>query len=128
MNRLTVSEILKIHEMICERTGGDAGVRDMGLLLSALEAPFSSFGGVDFYPTLEEKAARLGYSLISNHAFVDGNKRIGIFALIFFMKINGAPLSVTDSDIVSAALGTADGSVGYEELLGWVRAHGGEHA
>ena len=128
MNRLNVNEILKIHEMICERTGGDPGVRDMGLLLSALEAPFSSFGGEDFYPTLEEKAARLGYALISNHAFVDGNKRIGIFALMMFMKINGAPLALADSDIVFAALGTADGSLGYGDLLGWVRAHGGENA
>ena len=124
MNRLTIEEILRMHEIICERTGGDPGVRDRGLLESALESPFGSFGGADFYPTIEEKAARLGYALISNHAFVDGNKRIGIFALMLFLKINESPRALTDGDIISAALGTADGSMGYDELLGWVRAHG----
>ena len=128
MKTLTTSEILKIHEMICEKSGGDPGVRDTGLLESALASPFATFGGEDFYPTLPEKAARLGYSLISNHAFVDGNKRIGIFALMLFMKINGAPLSLTDGDIISAALGVADGSIDYSALLDWTLSHGGKNA
>ena len=128
MKNITLFEIMKIHEMICERSGGDPGIRDRGLLESALAAPNAAFGGEDFYPTLEEKAARLGYTLISNHAFVDGNKRIGIFALMMLMKINGAPLTLTDGDIVAAALGVADGSMGYSDLLEWTRAHGGENA
>ena len=128
MKRLNIDEVIKIHGLICERTGGDPGIRDRGLLESALESPFGSFGGKDFYPSLEEKAARLGYALISNHAFVDGNKRIGIFALMLLLKINGSPLTLTDGDIVSAALGTADGSMEYEELLAWVIAHGGKNA
>ena len=128
MKTINKDEILKIHEMICERTGGDPGVRDSGLLESALASPFAGFGGEDFYPGLDEKAARLGYSLISNHAFVDGNKRIGIFALMLFMKINGSPLALSDEDIVLAALGVADGSMDYSDLLAFVRAHGGANA
>ena len=123
MTRLQKETILRIHERICEKTGGDPGIRDLGLLESALESPFQAFGGCDLYPTLAEKGARLGYSLISNHAFVDGNKRIGILALILFLHINGAPLSLSDEDIITAALGVAAGRMDYPALLAWVHTH-----
>ena len=71
-------KVLLLHKLIAEETGGSIGVRDEALLESALENVFSGFGGQEFYPTKEEKGARLGYALISNHAFVDGNKRIGM--------------------------------------------------
>ena len=76
MIRFSKEKILLLHQIMAQATGGSVGVRDEGLLESALETAFSGFGGVDFYPSKEEKGARLGYSLISNHAFVDGNKRI----------------------------------------------------
>ena len=99
------------------------GVRDEGLLDSALEAAFAGIGDKEFYPTKEEKGARLGYTLISNHAFVDGNKRIGIYVMMSFLEMNGIRLVCTDDEIVHIGLSVADGSMSYEELLQWVIDH-----
>ena len=99
-------------------------MRDIGLLDSALEGIFQTFGGVEFYPTKEEKKrARLGYSLISNHAFVDGNKRIGMYIMLTFLEVNGIRLDCTNEDVVEAGLGVASGKMRYEELLAWVKSH-----
>ena len=81
MIKFSKEKVLLLHQIISEATGGSIGVRDEGLLESALESAYASFGGQDFYPTKEEKGARLGYALISNHAFVDGNKRIGVYVI-----------------------------------------------
>lgn len=75
-----------LHKLIAEETGGSIGVRDEALLESALEGAFADFCGKEFYPTKEEKGARLGYTLISNHAFVDGNKRIGMYVMLTFLN------------------------------------------
>ena len=99
------------------------GVRDEGLLESALDTAFSSFGGQEFYPTKEEKGARIGYSLISNHAFVDSNKRIGVYVMLTFLEVNGIRLDCTNEDVVHIGLSVADGSMDYEALLTWVREH-----
>ena len=99
------------------------GVRDEGLLESALESAFSGFGGQEFYPSKEEKGARLGYALISNHAFVDGNKRIGVYIMLTFLEVNGIKLKCSDEELVQIGLSVADGSMGYEQLLAWVREH-----
>ena len=123
MIRLKVDTICELHNRICALTGGDPNIRDLGLLESAIEAPFQSFDGIDLYPTIQEKGARLGYSLISNHPFVDGNKRIGILALLLFLKLNAHPLSVTNEDIVHASLGVAAGDMDYPALLNWVKTH-----
>ena len=123
MIRLTREKVLQLHRKMAEATGGGTGVREDSLLESALELPFSGFGGQAFYPTIEEKAARLGYTLIANHAFVDGNKRIGIFAMLVFLEVNGVQLNLTNEDVIHAGLGVADGSMEYEDLLRWVREH-----
>ncbi len=123
MIKFSKEKVLLLHQLIAEETGGSIGVRDEGLLESALETAFSSFGGQEFYPTKEEKGARLGYTLISNHAFVDGNKRIGMYVMLTFLEVNGIHLECTNEDVVQAGLGVADGSIGYEELLTWVRSH-----
>lgn len=78
---------------------------------------------MDFYPTKEEKGARVGYNLISNHAFVDGNKRIGVYVMLTFLEVNGIRLEYTDDELVRIGLSVADGSMSYEALLGWVIAH-----
>lgn len=88
-----------------------------------MENAFSGFGGEEFYPTKEEKGARLGYSLISNHAFVDGNKRIGVYVMITFLEVNGIRLDCTNEEVVEIGLGVADGSINYEGLLSWVKKH-----
>jgi death-on-curing protein len=109
-----------MHEILGARTGGSVGVRDWGLLESALQSVFATFDGVDLFATIEEKAARLGYGLISNHAFVDGNKRIGMFVMLVFLEINGVQLNCTDEDVFNVACGIAAGEIGYGELREWV--------
>ena len=99
------------------------GIRDEGLLEAALENAFASFGGAEFYPSKEEKGARLGYELISNHAFVDGNKRIGMYVMLTFLEANGVALEATDEDVTEAGLGVASGAWTYEKLLAWVKEH-----
>ncbi len=123
MIKFSKEKVLLLHQLIAQETGGSIGVRDEGLLESALENAFSGFGGEEFYPTKEEKGARLGYSLISNHAFVDGNKRIGVYVMLTFLEVNGIHLVCTNEDVVKVGLGVADGSMDYEALLAWVREH-----
>ena len=123
MIRFTKEKLLLLHQIMAQATGGSIGVRDEGLLESALEAAFSGFGGVEFYPTKEEKAARLGYNLISNHAFVDGNKRIGMYVMLTFLEVNGIRVDCTNEDVVHAGLSVANGSMDYEGLLEWVKEH-----
>jgi death-on-curing protein len=123
MIRFSKEKVLLLHRIMAQATGGSVGVRDEGLLESALEAAFSEFGGVEFYPTKEEKAARLGYSLISNHAFVDGNKRIGMYIMLTFLEVNGIHMDCTNEDVVHAGLSVAAGTMDYEGLLAWVQEH-----
>ena len=123
MIRLSKEKILLLHRIMAQATGGSIGVRDEGLLESALEAAFSGFGGVEFYPTKEEKGARLGYNLISNHAFVDGNKRIGMYVMLTFLEVNGIHMDCSNEDVIHAGLSVAEGSMDYDGLLAWVREH-----
>lgn len=118
--RLTVEKVLVLHEIMAEETGGSESVRDMELLGSALSSPFSTFDGIELYPTREEKAARLCHSLISNHAFVDGNKRIGMFVLLVFLEVNGVKLRPTNSEVARVGLALASGEMRYDSLLDWI--------
>ena len=123
MIRFSKEKILLLHRIMAQATGGSIGIRDEGLLESALEAAFSGFGGVEFYPTKEEKGARLGYNLISNHAFVDGNKRIGMYVMLTFLEVNGIHMDCSNEDVIHAGLSVAEGSMDYDGLLAWVREH-----
>lgn len=118
---LSQEKVLSLHELITDETGGDPSVRDEALLNSALSSAFATFGGVELYPTLEEKGARLGFSLIANHAFVDGNKRIGIFVLLIFLAVNGVPIRPSNQEVARVGLAVASGEMGYDELLAWIR-------
>ena len=123
MIKFSKEKVLLLHKLLAEATGGSVGVRDEGLLDSALEGAFAGFGDQEFYPTKEEKGARLGYTLISNHAFVDGNKRIGMYIMMAFLEMNGIRIQCSDEELVHTGLSVADGSMGYEELLQWVMDH-----
>lgn len=123
MIRFSEEKVLLLHQLIIAETGGSAELRDIGLLDSALEGIFQIFGGEELYPAKEEKGARLGYTLISNHAFVDGNKRIGMYVMLTFLEVNGIHMDCTNEDVVEAGLGVASGEMKYEELLAWVRTH-----
>ena len=123
MIKFSKEKVLLLHQIMAEATGGSVGVRDEGLLDSALESAFAGFGDREFYPTKEEKGARLGYTLISNHAFVDGNKRIGVYIMLSFLEMNGIRLQCTDDELVDIGLSVASGTMKYEELLQWVLDH-----
>ena len=123
MIKFSKENVLLLHKFIAQETGGSIGVRDEALLESALEAAFAGFGDKEFYPTKEKKGARLGYTLISNHAFVDGNKRIGMYVMLTFLEVNGIHMDCTNEEVTEMGLALADGSVGYEELLNWVIEH-----
>lgn len=123
MIKFSKEKVLLLHQLIAEETGGDVGIRDTGLLESALENVYATFDGEELYKTKEEKGARLGYSLISNHAFVDGNKRIGVYVMLTFLEINGIEISCTNDEVVKIGLGVASGKISYEQLLKWVKEH-----
>ena len=123
MIKFSKEKVLLLHQLLAEATGGSVGVRDQGMLDSALEGAFAGFGDQEFYPTKEEKGARLGYALISNHAFVDGNKRIGLYVMLSFLEMNGIRIQCTDEELVHIGLSIADGKMGYEELYNWVLEH-----
>ncbi|MEG1881997.1 MAG: type II toxin-antitoxin system death-on-curing family toxin [Clostridia bacterium] len=121
MIKFSKEKVLLLHQLIIQETGGGDGVRDLGLLDSALENAYATFDGKDLYPTKEEKAARLGFSLVSNHAFVDGNKRIGMYVMLTFLEVNGIDIDSTNEDVAKVGLALADGSMKYEQLLEWIR-------
>ena len=123
MTKFSIDKVLLLHQYIAAETGGSVGLRDEGLLESALEGVFATFEGKELYPTKEEKAARIGASLVSNHAFLDGNKRIGMYVMLTFLEVNGIRVECTDEDIVRAGLSLAEGSMDYEKLLDWIREH-----
>lgn len=121
MIKLSRERILLLHKYIAAETGGSIGVRDEGLLDSALEAAFATFDGKDLYPSKEEKAAKIGYSLISNHAFVDGNKRIGMYVMLTFLEVNGISMECSNDEITEIGLSVASGTMGYDALLDWIK-------
>ena len=123
MIKFSKDKVLLLHQLLIEQTGGTDGIRDFGLLDSALEAAYATFDGAELFPTKEEKAARIGIGLVSNHAFVDGNKRIGMYVLLTFLEVNGIPLTVTDEEISSVGWLLADGKMGYDDLLKWIIEH-----
>ena len=125
MITLTKEQILLLHKCIYDRYGGSCGVRDEGLLDSALEAPFQTFAGQDLYPDDIDKIVRFGYGLIGNHPFHDGNKRIGALALMTLLELNGYKVESTSKEFADIIYAVASGSEGkdYEELLNWVKEH-----
>lgn len=122
MIKFNKENVLSIYEVLTLKTGGTVGIRDEGLLASALEAPYQTFSGVDLFPTLLEKGVRLGFGLVSNHPFVDGNKRIGILIMLVFFEMNGILIDFTDDEVVDMALGVASSKYSYNDLLSIVSA------
>ena len=123
MIRFSVDKVKLLQQLMAEETGGSVGIRDEGLLDSAIEGIYQTFNGKELYPSKEEKGARLGYSLISNHSFLDGNKRIGMFVMLTFLEVNGIRLECTNEDVAEAGFAVAAGKMGYEDLLEWVKSH-----
>ena len=120
---LCKAQVLGLHEKLIERFGGSPGMRDEGLLDAALAAPFQSFAGEELFPSLQTKAARLGYGLITNHAMIDGNKRLGAHVMLVFLELNGVRLQYTQEELYSIILAVASGSGTQEALLEWLLEH-----
>ncbi len=120
---LTTSEIVSLHSKLIAKTGGVDGLRDLGLLDSAVSSALNAFGDFEQYPTVEEKAARLAYAIVSNHAFVDGNKRIGVLVMLMTLRLNKVTVTFTQEELTELGLGIASGMMQYEDILKWVMGH-----
>ena len=121
MIQLSKEKVMQMHQLMAEETGGSVGLRDAGLLDSALNNAYSTFFGEELYPTKEEKAASLCFSLISNHAFVDGNKRIGVYAMLTLLEAEGIKMNCTNADVVDFGLSVASGRMKYDDILNWIK-------
>ena len=120
---LTFEEILSLHEKLIDKTGGSQGVRDMGLLESAVYSTETSFEDTELYPSAKEKAARLMFALTSNHAFIDGNKRIGVFVMLMTLELNKINLKFSQKELVELGLSVGGGTWHYEKILDWIKKH-----
>ena len=116
MRRLSVEEVLALHPLVSEKSGGGTGLRDRGLLESAVYSADAAFGGVELYPTAEEKAARLMFALVSN-------QRIGVLCLLLILDLNHVPLSYTQDELARLGLGVAAGEIDYDGILLWITQH-----
>lgn len=123
MNILTKQQILLLHTQLIRQSGGIDGVRDEGMLDSAISQPLQTFDNMELYPDIVDKAVRLGYGLITNHPFVDGNKRIGTHAMLVTLDINGIELQYQDEDMIQLILKIASGKADDRVLRTWVLAH-----
>ena len=123
MIRLSKPQILLLHKQLIAETGGSSGLRDEGMLDSALNAPFQTFGGEDVYPSLQQKAARLCFGLVKNHPFVDGNKRIGAHVMLVFLALNRIELQHTQTELSDIILQLAAGTIQSSDLLDWILTH-----
>ena len=117
---LTLEQLLVIHEDQIERYGGSSGIRDLGLIESALFRPQSTFGGEDLYPSLFEKAAAFMHSILKNHAFVDGNKRTATVSTLVFLALNGKEVKVSQKELVQFAISVENGKLSLEDIASWL--------
>jgi death-on-curing protein len=121
--KLTKEQILLLHTQLIQTTGGSDGIRDVGLLESALESPFQSYGGEELYPSIQAKAARLCYGLVKNHAMIDGNKRIGCHAMLVFLALNGYEMVYTQKELSDLILDVAEDRKQQKDILHWLLVH-----
>ena len=118
---ISVSQALKIHTVAILKFGGAKGVRDMGGLESALARPFQTFGGEDLYPSIFEKAAAIGESLIMNHPFIDGNKRTGYLLMEALLRYGGHKIVASDDELYQFVINISTGSISFEDIVEWLK-------
>ena len=123
MITLTKEQVLMLHGQLIEAIGGSKGIRDEGMLESALFNPFQTFGGEELYPSIQAKAAQLCYGLVKNHAMLDGNKRLGTHVMLVFLALNGYELVYSQKELSDTILALASGEIGADELLQWLIDH-----
>lgn len=120
---ITAEDVIAIHSHVIQKSGGIDGLRDRSILESAIAAPMQTFGGNDLYPTSLEKIARLGYGLAANHAFLDGNKRIGAMMTQLLLKWNGYTLELCSGELADIFIAIASGTASEQDLLNWIQNH-----
>ena len=123
MKKIEKSEIIDLHSILVKYSGGATGLRDEGLLESAISTPFAEFDGIPLCDTLQRKAAKLCFSLVKNHPFVDGNKRIGILAMLAFLEANGVVLNCTDNGLIKLGWDLASGVIGEADVYDFIINH-----
>lgn len=123
MINLTKDQIILLHKQLIDAFGGIHGLRDDNMLESALAAPYQSFAGIEFYPEIVDKAVRLGFGLIKNHPFIDGNKRIGTHAMLVLLELNGIHLEYDDEELIETIQEVAAGVLSQESFHLWVSEH-----
>ena len=123
MKILSRQQVLKLHDDLLETFGGTEGIRDEGLLDSALNAPFATFGGQYLYPSVQAKAAQLGFGLVCNHPFVDGNKRVGAHVMLVFLAVNGIELAYSQQELIDIIWQVSSGQAKADDLRVWILEH-----
>ncbi len=123
MKYLTTEDVLLLHHLSIEKSGGSHGLRDAGLLDAAVHRPQATFDGDDLYQTLFDKAGALCHSLIKNHAFVDGNKRTSLLSAMTFLELNGNVFTCSQEELVEFGLKIDNENVSPEDIASWLRSH-----
>lgn len=123
MELLSIEQVIALHEDIIRVTGGALGIRDEGALISSVNQPLMSYGGVDLYPSIVDKSVAMGYFLIANHPFLDGNKRIGHYAMVVNLEVNRFEIIADIDEQERIILDVAAGKLGREDFLQWVSEH-----
>ncbi|MGO1712039.1 type II toxin-antitoxin system death-on-curing family toxin [Senegalia sp. (in: firmicutes)] len=123
MKSLSIEDIILFHEKIINQTGGSKGIRDKKLIESSINRAFATYGGKDLYPELIQKVSVITYSLINNHGFIDGNKRIGISTMIILLKINQIDIKYTQEELINLGLEIARGNIKENGILNWIKNH-----
>lgn len=120
---LIIDEIISLHGKLISQTGGLDGLRDIGLLESAVCSASGSFEDIEQYPSVEEKSARLAFAIINNHAFVDGNKRVGILVMLMTLKLNNIAITYSQAELIELGLSIASGKQKYQDVYNWIKEH-----
>ena len=123
MKYLTREQVIKLHQTLIETSGGSLGIRDEGMLDSALNTPLQTFDKHELFPSILDKASRLAFGLIKNHPFIDGNKRIGTHAMLIFLALNNIMLSYKDEELVHIIFKVASGRANEYDLYSWIENH-----
>ncbi len=116
-------QVIKLHSSLIAKTGGMDGIRDENLLDSALKSPFQTFDGNELYPDIFDKASQLCYSLVENHPFADGNKRIGVHLTLLFLKINNENIEYSQAELIDFGLNIASGKMNKDDIKAWFLNH-----
>lgn len=120
MKKLSLNQILSLHQKMIKTTGGSSGIRDIDLLQSAIQNAFATFDGHELYPDIKDKIVTICFSIINNHPFIDGNKRMGIYVLLILLQYNNINLTYTEDDLVDLGMGIAEGRLNRKDIIEWL--------